>query len=366
MIDSVQLENPLPQVWQPSSGTWRNLTNALFKNYNYSWMYWTPFGNIFMAGPNQDSRWLDISGTGAWTNAGRYNFPGYQRDYGSSVMYGGPWRILIAGGSQPPTNTAEIIDLSHPNPTWQTTNPMAYPRRQFNLVLLPDSNVLAVGGTSGDGFNDTTKPVYPSEMWNIFTHTWTTMASQTVGRFYHSSALLLPDGRVLSSGGNYTYQTEIYSPPYLFRGARPTISSAPTSAAYGATVFVGTPDATSIQNVRLIRLGADTHAFDQNQRYLPINFTQATGGLNVTAPANPNMAPPGHYMLFILNGQDVPSVAKIIQIGTAGTLPPPPPPPHLRPRPRLLHRRRHRPSTAASSASRNPCGAKRPGRDGSL
>ena len=116
------------------------------------------------------------------------------------------------------------------------------------------------------GFNDTTHPVYPSEMWNIYTQTWTTMASQTVGRFYHSVRLLLPDGRVLSAGGNYTYQTEIYSPPYLFKGARPTITSAPASADYGTTFFVGTPDAASIANVRLIRLPAVTHAFDQNQR----------------------------------------------------------------------------------------------------
>ncbi len=253
-------------------GAWRNLTNALLKIYNYSWVYWTPFGNAFVAGPRQNTRYLNISGTGAWTDVATFNYPDV-RDYGSSVMYGGPWNILIAGGGQPPTNTAEIIDLADATPTWQYTNPMAYPRRHFNLTLLPDSNVLAIGGSGGTGFNDTTCPVYPSEMWNIFTHTWTTMASQTVGRFYHSSALLLPDGRVLSAGGNYTYQTEIYSPPYLFKGARPTITSAPTSADYGTTFFVGTPNATSIANVRLIRLAAVTHAFDQNQRYLPLSFT---------------------------------------------------------------------------------------------
>ncbi len=99
----------------------------------------------------------------------------------------------------------------------------------MNMTLLPDDNVLVTGGTSGDGFNDTTQPVYAAEMWNIYTKTWTTMASQTVGRFYHSNALLLPDGRVLSAGGDFAYQTEIYSPPYLFKGPRPTITSAPTS-----------------------------------------------------------------------------------------------------------------------------------------
>src|SRR5262249_3622905 len=159
--DSVQGENPLPQVWQPSTGTWRDLTNALLKIYTYSWVYWTPFGNAFVAGPRQATRYLDISGTGAWTDVATFNYPNV-RDYGSSVMYRGPWNILIAGGGQPPTNTAEIIDLGDATPTWQYTNPMAFPRRQFNLTLLPDSNVLANGGTSGDGFNDTTSPVYPS------------------------------------------------------------------------------------------------------------------------------------------------------------------------------------------------------------
>jgi galactose oxidase len=100
MIDGVQLENPLPQVWQPASQTWRSLTNALLKIYNYSWVYWTPFGNAIVAGPRQTTRYLDISGTGAWTNVATFNFPNV-RDYGSSVMYD-TWNILIAGGGQPP------------------------------------------------------------------------------------------------------------------------------------------------------------------------------------------------------------------------------------------------------------------------
>ncbi len=321
-IDSTQEENPLPQVWQPSTGTWRDLTNALLKIYFYSWVYWTQFGNAVVVGPGGNTRYLDISGTGAWTFVATFNYP-ETRAQGSSVMYDPTGKILIAGGAgqngdHPPTNTAEIIDLSAPTPTWQYTNPMAFPRRQFNLTMLPDDNVLVTGGSSGTGFNDTTSPVYPAEMWNPSTKTWTTMASQTVGRFYHSNAMLLPDGRVLSTGGNFTYQTEFYSPPYLFKGARPTITSVPATISYGQTFFVGTPDATSIAKVRLIRLPGVTHTFDQNQRILPISFTQAAGGLNLTAPPNSNMAPAGYYMLFILNGNGVPSVAKILQVGGQG------------------------------------------------
>lgn len=314
-IDPIQRENPLPQVWEPGTGSWRDLTNALLKIYNYSWVYTTPFGNAIVAGPRQTTRYLNISATGAWTNLATFNFPNV-RDYGSSVMYS-PYRILIAGGGQPPTNTAEIINLGEPNPTWTYTNPMAFPRRHMNLTLLPDDTVLATGGssTSAGGFNDMSQPVYAAESWNIYSKAWTTMASQTVGRFYHSTALLLPDGRVLSAGGDFAYQSEIYSPPYLFKGPRPTLTSAPSSIPYTQPFFVETPDVNSIVNVRIIRLPAVTHAFDQNQRILTLKFTKTTGGLNVTSCGNRNQCPPGHYMLFILSTGNIPSVAKIIQLG---------------------------------------------------
>lgn len=312
MIDPTQGENPLPQVWEPGSGSWRDLTNAVLKIYTYSWVYTTPFRNAIVVGPRQTTRYLNISGTGTWTNLTTFNFPNV-RDYGSSVMYS-PWNILIAGGSQPPTNTAEIIDLSAANPTWTYTNPMAFPRRHFNLTLLPDDTVLATGGTSGNGFNDQTQPVYAAETYDVYSKTWTTMASQTVGRFYHSNSLLLPDGRVLSAGGDFAYQAEIYSPPYLFKGPRPTITSVPSAVPYSGTFFVKTSDVASINNVRIIRLPAVTHAFDQNQRILKMSFTKTTGGLNVKNCTDRHRCPPGHYMLFIRNANDIPSVAKIIQI----------------------------------------------------
>jgi hypothetical protein len=107
---------------------------------------------------------------------------------------------------------------------------------------------------------------------------------------------------------------EFYSPPYLFKGARPTIAQAPAQLQYNASFFISTPDSATIAKVVLIRTGAVTHFFDQNERYIPLTFTQADGGLNVTAPVNANLAPPGYYMLFLVNSAGVPSVAPFVQL----------------------------------------------------
>src|SRR5207248_2904626 len=110
--------------------------------------------------------------------------------------------------------------------------------------------------------------------------------------------------------------------PYLFIGTRPTITSAPSSVSYGQTALIGTSD--TIAKASWIRLSAVTHAFDQEQRFIPLSFSAATGGVNVTFPSSANISPPGYYMLFLLNSAGVPSVAKIINIG--GSAGPPPEP----------------------------------------
>jgi len=144
-----------------------------------------------------------------------------------------------------------------------------------------------------------------------------------IPRLYHSTSLLLPDGRVLVAGGGRYFgiadptdqlSAEIYSPPYLFKGVRPVISSVPSTIQNATNFSLMTPDATQISSAALIRLGAVTHAFDQNQRYVPLTFQQAAGGLTVQAPSSSNLAPPGYYMLFIVNSTGVPSVASIIKV----------------------------------------------------
>jgi Domain of unknown function (DUF1929)/Carboxypeptidase regulatory-like domain len=312
-INSNTNTDPLPQVYQFATNSWRSLTTAQFVQPLYPTMFLAPNGKVFAAGPNRQSRYLNTSGTGAWSNVALMNFGG-TRDYGPAVMYD-VGKILVVGGSDPPTATAEIIDLNATTPAWKFTGSMHSARRQHNAVILPDGKVFIVGGSSAGGFDTSTSPVAATEMWDPATGAFTTMASIAVYRGYHSTALLLPDGRVLSAGGNVGGpNAQIFSPPYLFNGTRPSISSAPSSVGYGQTVFVGTPNATSITKVSWIRLGSTTHTFDMSARYMKLSFVQATNGLNVTMPANANIAPPGYYMLFILNGSGVPSVAKIIRI----------------------------------------------------
>jgi hypothetical protein len=191
------------------------------------------------------------------------------------------------------------------------------------LTLLPDGAVLATGGGPTTDALGVDNAVLATELWSPATETWTTLASMQRPRLYHSTALLLPDARVLVLGGGRfnggdaptdQKSSETFSPPYLFKGTRPVITSAPATATYGSSMSVQTPDAASIGSISLIRIGSVTHSFNTSQYIVPLPFAAGAGTLSVQTPANANLAPPGYYMLFILNTNGVPSVASIVQI----------------------------------------------------
>ena len=303
----------VPEVWTGSG--WRPLTTASRSLPYYPRTFLAPNGKVFYAGESRASLYLSTTGTGVWTSVASRLYG--TRDYGSAVMYR-PGRILYVGGGRT-TNTAEIIDLNLASPTWRWTGSMAYARRHLNATILPTGQVLVTGGTRGTGFNDESGAVHAAELWDPSTGKWTQLARNSVVRVYHSTSLLLPDGRVLHTGGGDALATnqfsaEIFSPPYLFKGSRPQLASAPTMVGYGKTFFVGTPTPTAITRVTWVRLGSVTHAFDSNQRFNELAFVRTSGGLTVTSPPNRNLAPPGHYMMFIINGSGVPSTARIIRI----------------------------------------------------
>jgi len=310
---------PPPQVLGVN-GIWRDLTTAnspYGQNFEiYNFLHLAPNGSVFVSGPDPTARYLSTAGTGSWSSSATSN--GGFRDYGSSVILA-DGRVLIAGGGAP-THTAEIIDLNAPSPSFAYTGSMANARRHFTTTLLPDGTVFAMGGTSGPGYDSTT-PVLEAEVWNPTTKRFSTLAPMKRARLYHSVALLLPDATVMTAGSGFggspdttrQFNFEIFSPPYLNQsGSRPIINSAPSSVGYGATFYVASTSAVS--KMSWIRLGAVTHGFDASQRINTLSFTATSGGFNVTAPANGNLAPPGHYMLFLLNAAGVPSIAKIIRL----------------------------------------------------
>jgi hypothetical protein len=189
---------------------------------------------------------------------------------------------------------------------------------------------------------DLNNGVYAAELWNPATGTWRTLAAEQATRQYHSTALLLPDGRVLSSGGGIcgtcdqvgylAKNAQVFSPPYLFAAdgspaVRPVIAGAPDTVNAGSTFTLDTPDAAAIAKVALVRLGAVTHSVNMEQRYVPLAFTRGSGSLTATAPENVNIAPPGVYMLFVVDAAGVPSIAKMVTVADAPAPPPPPPPP---------------------------------------
>ena len=254
--------------------------------------------------------------TNSWTNIDDMLF-GF-RQYGNAVLLPGGQKILAVGGqtssSAAPTRTAEILDMSAASPQWRYTGSLSYARLHANTVILPDGQLLIVGGGTWHKYAG---PVRTAELYDPDTGTWTPMATQQASRIYHSVALLLPDGRVLSAGQDYGSMQdygEIYSPPYLFKGARPTISSAPSTAAYGSTVSIGSAEATGIRSVSLIHPGSVTHDLDAEQRMVPLSFTASGSTISATVPTNRNLLPPGYYMLFIVNSDGVPSVARWVRV----------------------------------------------------
>ena len=212
-----------PEVRMLTGGL-RTLSTASLSLPLYPWMDVAPDGRAFYSGPDQTMRALDTSGTGTWQSLGQRDT--INRDYGGHALFD-VGKILVAGGG-PSSKDTRVIDLNGPTPAVSTTAPMAYGRRQHNLTVLADGSVLATGGnSSGAGLVDLNAGVYPAEQWSPDTGQWRTLAPMQITRQYHSSALLLADGRVLSSGGGscgtcdqvgyLAKNAEIFSPPYLFQ-----------------------------------------------------------------------------------------------------------------------------------------------------
>nr|WP_233604482.1 galactose oxidase early set domain-containing protein [Micromonospora sp. HM5-17] len=260
-----------------------------------------------------------------------------ERDQSMSVLLppAQDQRVLTVGGGNGDIGATahrltDIIDLKAANPRYepgpllpQGTLTGGVPqsgdqgKMYVSLVLLPDGTVFETGGA----LHNRADPVFEASIFDPTTNTFRAgMATDPVPRTYHSSAFLLPDGRVMAVGdnpGNGSFDTRIsiYSPPYLFKGPRPQIRSvASTTWAYGSTqrITVNSP----VTRASLIRPAAVTHSSDPNQRFVELPMTvKGTNTIDLNVTSNPNLAPPGWYMLFVHNANGVPSVAKWVKLG---------------------------------------------------
>ncbi len=320
--DSNYQKVTIPEIYSPDTGEWRALPGADMSRYGhfYPRQFVIPDGRVF--GITGRPMWMmSTEGEGSVTHLGQ--LPGYV--FGASTtgaMYE-PGKILLAGGISNHGLGSLIIDLTSGEPDITLSETLAEPRRAWaTSVIMADGKLLMVGGSYA--LNDAVTASLGAEVWDPGSEQWSQLSTTELPRLYHSSAVLLMDGRVLLAGGGSpgplnNRNAEIYSPPYLFddNGAladRPTITSAPEQAAWGQVVTINTSEDNEIEKITLIKTGSVTHGFDMDQRFLNLDFTLDGNRLAVTMPASGNVAPPGFYRLFVHNRNGTPSIARMLNL----------------------------------------------------
>jgi len=235
-------------------------------------------------------------------------------------------RVMITGGGGVEhghhgvvagTKEACVVDFTAATPAYQAVAAMHHARMHLCATLLPDRTVLVTGGAAQE--ENAAVAALEAEIFDPTTRTWTVGAPARVPRLYHSVALLMPDGKVMTAGSNPVRKTEelrieVYWPPYLFQGPRPTVALASNQGRYGGTV-TATTDASALSTVSLVRPGASTHSFDNEQRLVDLPFTtDAAGRLTLTLPTERELAPPGWYLVFAVDTKGVPSRGAWLQL----------------------------------------------------
>lgn len=331
------------EVFTPASG-WRSLSGVpdvpefmmdrTFKGWQSNSHYnLIPTGNgkVLLAAPAVDMYWIDTQGNGAYTPAGQRGDDGLA--FSSNTVMFEAGKILKVGGSSWNNNTpssagAYLLDTNNGGVDVQKLPPMAYPRTFSNSVVLPNGQVLVVGGqTNTLEFSDSNAVLAP-EIFDPTTQKFTVLPPMKVARNYHSVAVLLPDGRVMVGGGGLCAcaadhaDVEILSPSYLFnadgsKATRPSIVTALDKVSYGSTVNVET--SAGVTGFALVRLGAVTHAVNNGQRRLALTFTQTDATHHtLQIPSNPGLLVPGQWMLFAMDANGTPSLARFITVNTDG------------------------------------------------
>ena len=301
---------------------------GLYRSDNHMWLFAWEDGKIFQAGPSKSMNWLDTNGQGSLSFAGNRGSDDDSMN-GNAVMYD-IGKILTVGGSldydtsEASTDT-HVIDITSGNAVARTVESIKRQRVFHNSVVLPSGEVVVVGGHGfARSFSDRDSVLVP-ELFDPQTETWTDLPAMQTPRNYHSVALLLTDGRVMSGGGGLCGDCdtnhpdiEILTPPYLMDEnqnlkQRPEIYDSPSASSYGATITVSGSE--NISEFVLMRAANSTHSVNNAQRRVPVQSTATgTGNYQVRIPANSGIAPPGPYMLFALDQTGTPSVSSHISL----------------------------------------------------
>lgn len=341
---SGEVGNKHGEIYNPVANTWTKLDGCNvtriqtgdpagpYKSDNHAWLFAWKSNLIFNAGPSTRMTWFNVTGGGSWKEGGTR---GTDTDSmsGIAAMYDAEKGLIVtAGGTTqyagtPSTKNTHIIQLGNINEPATVTRvaDMTYARTYHNSVILPNGKVLVIGGQSfARNFQDT-NAILPTELFDPDTKTWSVVAPVSIPRTYHSVALLLPDATVISGGGGLCGKgckenhpdAQIWTPPYLLKSdgsaaVRPRIVSVSTATLKpGATIQITTDSAATFS---LIRYGSTTHTVNTDQRRIILKTTASGLTYTATLPSDPGILLSGPWMLFALNGNGVPSIAKMIRV----------------------------------------------------
>jgi hypothetical protein len=339
-LDNVGQVTMNNEMFNPKTDKWSTGPYRGFPTYPATFL--TESGQLFFTGSNAGYG----PSTRAWRTPGFWNIktdkfrpvPGIPSpqnlETSASVLLPPAQKqtIMVLGGGgvgQSSTSTARtaLIDMAAPDPHWIRGPNLAEPTRYPITVLMPNDGVLVTGGSRyyrgmhGSDNRDT-------RIYNVATNSFSQAANSITGRDYHSGGLLLPNGSILTLGGNplfgnaqdtapqtFNQEVDVYYPPYFFRGTRPRIVSAPKVLKLSRHYLIKVSSPASIQYLRLMRPDNPTHVTDVNARSIAVNFTRTSNGvLRISMPSNPNLVPPSYYMLFAVSERGLPSAGYWVRV----------------------------------------------------
>ncbi|MEU8716478.1 kelch motif-containing protein [Streptomyces sp. NPDC048663] len=327
------------EVFDPATKTW-TYTAHRRQFPTYPALFLLQDGRLFYSGSNAGYGPADVGrdpgiwdvGTNRFTKLAGLGDPDRMETSGTVLLPPAQdEKYLVVGGSGVgesalSSKRTRLIDLKAAGPRFVDGPRLERGTRYPQISVLPDDSVLVSGGSEdyrGRGDSD----ILQARLYDPAANSFRRVADPLVGRNYHSGSILLPDGRVMFFGSNplfadradtrpgvFEQRIEIYTPPYLYRGPRPSLSGGPRTVARGGTGTFTSRDASAVRKVRLIRPSATTHVTDVDQRSVALDFTTSGDRLTVTVPENRNLVPSGWYMVFAVDGRGTPSTARWVKV----------------------------------------------------